>query len=270
MRVWWLPAMACMVAACSGRRAGLLTTPEETTPQFVDIDLTLEYDLLNSGLLSELTPEERRTECGDLAMFEPAAKMGSLDDPTIDCLLTLLDDTQRLTGKDKISRVLLVDAWEKNDRHRWESLAARHLQDIDQSDADLAYQLSYYLVSTGNPDRMGEAMYWAEVGLERRDYWEGQTHVDRTFHLHKFRTFSALKRWAFVESEVKANPTRERQERAEAARLDVRVAAGEWQAYARASRMPIVEPQRVCEMATGLPGPCAEDLSSRRLGSIDE
>ena len=240
----------------------------DSTP-FVEIDLSLEYQLLNSGLLSELSDDELRTECGNLAMFEPAARMGGLDDPTISCLLELLDDTTRLTGKNEISRMLLIDAWEKSDRHRWELLAHRHLTEIDQSDADLAYQLAFYLISQGNPEKMDEAMFWVEVALERRDRWEGDIHVERTYRLHKFRTFAALKKWSYLESEVERLGSREAQERAEAARLVVRVAAGEWQAYARRSGMSLDEPRRMCEMATGLPGPCAEDLKDPQGRAVE-
>lgn len=253
-------ALVGLLAACPKTPIPEPTAQPASATPFVEIDLSLEYQLLNSGLLSELDDEERRTECGDLAMFEPAARMGGLDDPSIACLLELLDDTARLTGKNEISRILLIDAWEKSDRHRWEQLAERHLTEINQSDADLAYQLTYYLVSLGNPEKMDRAMFWSEVALERRDRWEGTTHVERTYRLHKFRTFAALKKWSYLESEVKRSPSRESQERAEAARLAVRVSAGEWQAYARVSGMAIDEPRRLCEMATGLPGPCAEDL----------
>lgn len=259
MRTWHILLWTGLAGCPRAPVAPPVSGSADSTP-FVEIDLSLEYQLLNSGLLSELSDDELRTECGNLVMFEPAARMGGLDEPTITCLLELLDDTARLTGKNEISRMLLIDAWEKSDRHRWELLAHRHLTEIDQSDADLAYQLTFYLVNLGNPEKMDEAMFWAEVALERRDRWEGEVYVERTYRLHKFRTFAALKKWSYLESEVERSTSREAQERAEAARLTVRVAAGEWQAYARQSGMSLDEPQRLCEMATGLPGPCTEDL----------
>ena len=60
MRAWLVLVCGALIAGCPSRKPPA-ETPSEPRPTFVDVDLSREYALLNSGLLSELTDEERRT-----------------------------------------------------------------------------------------------------------------------------------------------------------------------------------------------------------------
>jgi hypothetical protein len=263
LRALGIAALLLPCVACGGKK--VVQPPVSTVqwPSFVDIDLSAEHQLLeNTNFVSDLRDDEaRRTECGDLQSLEPTARLGALDAATIACLDDLMRDTERLTGKDKISRVLLVDAWEKGDRHRWENIARFHLENIDQSDADLAYQMAYQLVTVGNPERMDEAMHWAAKALERRqEAWDdADTFVTRTYRLHKFRTVAGLKKWQYVESLHERDPSRANRLEADAARDVVKTLSREWLEYSFEAGRDRSEPQRICEMATGLPGPCTID-----------
>ena len=254
--------LAAVLGASCGGRVRVAPPPAVVWPDFVDIDLSAEHALVeDTNFVADLRSDDAlRTECGDLELLEPEARLGALKDPTIACLDDLMRGTERLTGKDKISRVLLVDAWEKGDRHRWENIARFHLEHIDQSDADLAYQMAYQLVTIGNPERMDEAMRWAETALERREEaWDGDTYVTRTYRLHKFRTIAALKKWTYLESIHERDPTRGNRLMADEARHLVKTTSREWLAYSFSAGRDRSEPQRICEMATGLPGPCTID-----------
>ncbi len=108
---------------------------------FVPIEITIDEEEDPDLIAIEI--QRATAECGDLLNLEPSAMMGLLNDAQILCLDSSLRVAERQTVKDKISRVLLVDAWQKGDRHRWEGVARRHLEVIDRSDADLAYQFAY-------------------------------------------------------------------------------------------------------------------------------
>ena len=98
---------------------------------FIQISLDDEEDELEAMFGSELMIAT--AECGDLIQLEPAAMMGRLEDAQIRCLDETMRTAERMTVKDKISRVLLADAWAKGDEHRWEGVARRHLEAIGRT-----------------------------------------------------------------------------------------------------------------------------------------
>jgi hypothetical protein len=167
--------------------------PEESSSAgfgggFVEIDMSEEEEELDAASYDELT--RTTAECGDLLKLEPSALLGQLTETQIRCLDDALKTAERQTVKDKINRVLLKDAWAKGDEHRWEAIAMRHVTEINRSDPDMCYKLASYLVYRG-PERMDEAMKWADTALENRSQWEGDEYVKRVYTLFKYKTMAA-------------------------------------------------------------------------------
>jgi hypothetical protein len=247
-----------VLVACGGR--GKTKPPkggedEDIVPTFVQIDLTVEQEMDD---LDGIELQRTTSECGQLLDLEPAARLGRLSEQQIRCLNSALDETQRQTAKDKISRLLLGDAYAKGDIHRWMGVAARHLAEVERADPDLVYQFAYNIVQVGNPDRMDEAIYWAGVALENKAHWEGDLYVRRVFGLYKIRTLAALKKWELLEAQYKKAPTEQLQVDGEAARNDLKTFAREWFEYAKSSSRDTTEPMRLCEMAAGTADFCQE------------
>jgi len=261
MQRWFvLLAAAGAVGACGGKGKNKPTSSgdasnEVTTGQFVEIDLGEEEAALEEAAGVELM--RATAECGDLLKLEPSAMLGQLTDAQIRCLDEALKNAERQTVKDKISRVLLNDAWAKGDEHRWEGIARRHLETIDRSDPDMCYKFAYYLVERG-PDKMDEAMKWADVALENRAVWEGDLHVKRVYALEKIKTEAAQKKWMWLESEYNKAPSEELLHAADEARNQTKTLAREWLEYAKQSGKDTTLPLQICISAAGTAEFCEE------------
>src|SRR5262249_11235790 len=81
----------------------------DTNTECVHVDLNEENEELQELIGSELM--QATAGCGDLKKMEPAAMMGKLSDGEIRCLDKTLHEADRQTVKDKVSRVLMADAW---------------------------------------------------------------------------------------------------------------------------------------------------------------
>lgn len=223
---------------------------------FIDIDLSEEEAALDAAAMEEY--QATTAECGDLTSLETNAMLGQLSDAQIRCLEDSLKEAQRQTVKDKISRVLLNDAWSKRDEHRWEAIALRHVTEINRSDPDMCYRLAFYLVDRG-PERMDEAIKWADTALENRSYWEGETYVKRVYSLYKFRTQAAEKKWKAAEADYSQNPTEEISEKAKKVRDEYKTMAREWLDYAREAGKDLTLPLQHCSSAAGTADFCKVD-----------
>jgi hypothetical protein len=215
---------------------------------FIEIDLADEEAALDAAAMEEY--QATAADCGDLKALETNAMLGQLSDPQIRCLEEALKEAERQTVKDKINRVLLNDAWSKGDEHRWEAIAQRHVTEINRSDPDMCYRLAYYLVDRG-PERMDEAIKWADTALENRSYWEGETYVKRVYSLYKYRTLAGEKKWRALEEEFVRTPTDEVSEKAKKARDDYKTMAREWLDYAREAGKDLTLPLKHCGSAAG-------------------
>lgn len=249
--------LLCLAACSGGGKSGPPPVPAPDPagtddPSFVKIDLSDDPDDLDGLELRRVT-----AECGNLLDLEPASRLGRLSDDQIRCLNDALGETDRQTAKDKISRVLLADAWAKGDVHRWMGVAARHLEEIDRSDPDMVFQFAYNLVQLGNPDRMDEAIYWSRVALENKAAWEGDLHVRRVYALHKIQTMAAFKKWEFLEKQYERERSDEVSQEVERARNDLKTLAREWIEYARSAGRDTAEAVQLCNMAAGNEAFCA-------------
>lgn len=222
---------------------------------FVEISLDEEAESLDEMFGSELMVATAK--CGDLVKLEPDAMMGRLKEPEIRCLDGSLRDAERQTVKDKISRVLLADAWAKGDEHRWEGIARRHLEEIDRSDPDMCYKFAKYLVDTG-PENMDECMKWADVALENRSRWTGDLHVKRVYALYKLKATAAQKKWGWLEEKYTDAPSEQLDDEKKEARNLTKTLAREWLEYARSSGKDPTMALQLCSSAAGTTDFCDE------------
>lgn len=247
-----LPIVALALIAMPGcKKQGPDTSVADnaTAPaEFVPISLDEEEQQLDSLLGSELMLATAK--CGDLVALEPSAMMGKLKDGEIRCLDETLRTADKQTVKDKISRVLMADAWAKGDQHRWEAVVRRHLNEIDRSDADLCYKFSKYLSEKG-PEFSDECMHWAEMALENRTQWTGDTHVSRVYALYKLRAIAASRKWEWLEQGYVKDPSETKLNEKNVSRNEAKTLAREWLEYARNSGKDPTMAMQLCVSAAG-------------------
>ena len=242
---------------CGGGKKAPANSGKDAEAQDVPtgfIEITMDED--EEDIFPELM--KATAECGDLLSMEPKAMMGRLADAEILCLDQAIRKSERMTVKDKISRVLLKDAYAKGDMHRWEAVARRHLDEIDQSDPDICYQYARVLQQTYPPDEMEEAIRWADLALENRSRWEGDMYVGRVFTLYKIKTLASQRLWTYLEEEYMKTQDMALEERRDRARNQTKTHAREWLEYAKHSGRDTTTPMQLCVMASGTSDYCDE------------
>ncbi|TVQ87405.1 MAG: hypothetical protein EA397_19005 [Deltaproteobacteria bacterium] len=205
--------------------------PPPETWVSIDVDKTEAF----TGLLA-LETEELDIECNDLLSLEPKALLGRLTEVEVACLERSLRHARRQVERDKISRVLVADAWAKGKMHRWEAAMRRHLNDIDRSDADLCYIFARFLAEQG-PDRASETIRWSEIALANKERWAGDLRTERVYALLRLRAIAAQKRWYQAERHFLDDPTKSRQALAGRWRSRTKTLAREWLDYANHSEV---------------------------------
>lgn len=198
--------------------------PPDTWVQ-IDVDKTEGFSSLAS-----FETEDVDIDCGDLISLEPKALLGRLSEDEVTCLERSLRHSGRQVERDKVSRVLVADAYAKAKMHRWEAAMRRHLTDIDRSDADLCYIFARHLARQG-PDRSIETIRWTELALANKGKWEGQLRRDRVYALMRLRAIAAQQRWYQAEKHYLQDPSRTRQDLAIKWRNRTKTYAREWLDY---------------------------------------
>lgn len=194
--------------------------------------------------------------CQDLTALQPPALLGTLDGAQIECLERRVDTETSQTTRDKVSRVLLVNADARGDELEWARLAARHLETIDRSDPDLC--LKYALVlSRGDLEDAPDVLRWADIGLENKHRWTGPTFIARVYALYRLRAEAAARLWTEAELERVDDPSAADADELALLRGRAKNYAREWLDYARASQQPTERAQQLCESAAGTAAFCA-------------
>lgn len=193
--------------------------------------------------------------CDDLTALEPPAMLGKLSDGQIGCLETKLADSFKMTDKKKISLLLMSNAFSKGDRKSWETLAKRHLDEIDQSDPDLCYKYALHLGAKG-PGRASGVIRWANVALENRTVWTGDVYKTRVYSLYKLRSAASQMLWQAAEQEHAASPSEATQSKIEKYRNMTKVNAREWYEYAKVSGKDPTKALQLCMSAAGTADYC--------------
>ena len=128
-----------------------------------------------------------------LRSLEADASRGGLSEVEKTCLEENFTATEVQTVKDKISRVLLVNAYAYSTSN-WAQLVRRHLDEVDRSDPDIAYLYAFYLHNNSGADAE-EIIRWTDVALERRDIWTGDVYVSRVYGLMKLKSVASAIVW---------------------------------------------------------------------------
>ena len=132
------------------------------------------------------------TACDNLRIIEPAATYGRLSTDQTACLETAFARASR-TARVDISRVLITNAWARHDVAEWERLVARHLSQVDATDAELAYRYAHHLAK--EPSRADEYLVASELALEHREAWTGGIYALRVDELLAQRARIGRERW---------------------------------------------------------------------------
>jgi len=181
--------------------------------------------------------------------------LGKLTPGQSQCLESAFTSAGKQTDKDKISRVLMANAWSKGDTKDWERLVKRHLDQVDQSDPDICYKYAVYLSKQG-VGRADGVIHWANVALENRTVWTGQTYQDRVSGLYKLRAAAAQSQWKAAEDAHASNPTDDTAKKVDTARNQTKVFAREWYEYLKAAGKDTTTALQLCVSAAGTKDYC--------------
>lgn len=195
--------------------------------------------------------------CDDLVRLEPTAMIGQLTNADVACLETRIAQDPQQTQRDKVSRVLMVNAEGRGDMAAWMALAARHLEVIDRSDPDLCYRYAL-LLARGEVEDAETALRWADYALENKHVWQGPTYTQRVYALLGLRADLAARLWRDAEQTYIDDRSDDAEAEASRWRGTAKDAAREWLDYARASAQPIEQPGVLCRSAAGNEQFCAE------------
>ena len=194
--------------------------------------------------------------CADLVALEPKAITGELTPELTSCLETRITQETSLSTKDKISRMLLVDADAKGDVATWTKLAARHLEDFDRSDPDLCFKFALVL-SRGDIEDAELVLKWSDYALENKHVWEGPTYMSRVYNLLRLKAETATRLWHDAEEDFMEERTDENGAEADRYRGLAKDLSREWLDYARTSAQPEERAHALCESAAGNTAFCA-------------
>lgn len=194
-------------------------------------------------------------DCADLQALEAPALLGKLSAGHITCLKNRVATDAKMTDKDKVSRLLMTDAWAKGDKQGWEKLAKYHLEEIGQDDPALCFKYATRLAA-GGPSRAPGVIRWADVALENRTVWSGDEYVSKVYSLYKLKAVAAQSMWSAAEAAYTAEPTDALQKKVEDARNQTKTFAREWYEYAKASGKDKVPAQQLCMSAAGTADYC--------------
>lgn len=256
MRVWLLLGVLVSLTACSKGSGGAETSAMTMTPQVIQIDLSDVFEDVDENMISsELLA--LTAECGDLIALEGSAMMGMLTNAEVICLEDSLADAERQTYRDKLSRVLMNDAYGKGNMDRWEGMVARHLGAVGRSDPDLCYSFATHLAKQG-PHRAKEAIKQADDALANKAVWVGETYVDRVNALYRIRAISAQRWWAHIEQLNAEGSESTDQQKVEASRNDAKTLAREWLEYAKSAGRDTTVAMQLCISSAGTSEYCEQ------------
>ncbi len=193
--------------------------------------------------------------CDNITAMEKQSMLGKLSDGQQACLEGSYKGAAKQTEKDKYSRILMANAYGKGDLKGWEKLVRRHLEEIDQSDADLCYKYALHLAKGGSGKAPG-VIRWANVALENRTVWTGSTYQDRVSSLYKIRAVAAQSMWKAAEDDHAKNPTDETKKKVDDTRSQTKVFAREWYEYCKVAGKDTTTALQLCTSAAGTKDYC--------------
>ncbi|TVQ91050.1 MAG: hypothetical protein EA397_11180 [Deltaproteobacteria bacterium] len=199
--------------------------------------------------------EPEDVDCSNVKRLEPMAMLGRLSDAQKECIEQELASSPRQTDKDKFSRVLMSNAWASNDRAGWEKLVKRHLNEIDRSDPDLCYKYAVHLSRKG-AGSANAVIRWADVALENKTVWTGQTYTNRVYALLRLRAAAAQSLWKASETKYASDASDANRSNRDNARNRTKVLAREWYEYAKSAGKSADQARALCMAAAGTEDYC--------------
>lgn len=200
-------------------------------------------------------PAAPPSACQDLVKIEPRAITGELSEVERACIEGRIVAEKKQTTRDKLSRVLLIDADARGDSARWKQLATRHLDGIDRSDPDLCFRYALAL-SRGSLDDAEDVVRWVDVALENKHAWEGPKHMARVYGLLQLKAEMSARLWAEAEADFLEERSDANSAEAEFARGTAKTSAREWLDQARATEQSTDRARVLCEAAAGTQEAC--------------
>lgn len=195
--------------------------------------------------------------CDDLVRLEPASMVGQLTNNDLSCLETRIAQDTLQTLRDKVSRVLMVNAEGRGDMAEWMTLAARHLEVIDRSDPDLCFRYAL-LLARGEVEDAEVALRWADYALENKHVWQGPAYKQRVYALLGLRADLASRLWLDAEQTYVEERGDDAEVLASRWRGGAKDFSREWLDYARVSGQSTTQPGVLCRSAAGNDGFCSE------------
>ena len=205
------------------------------------------------------TPAAPPATCDDLVALEADAMMGELSAGVMACLDQRISTERLQTTKNKVSRLLIVNAEYGKDWDRWEQLVQRHLEDIDRSDPDLCFRYAVFLHKQGGTEMSEESIRWAGVALENKQVWDAGDYQKKVNGLHRLRAEAASRLWIEAEQAHAKAPTPETDRMARDYRGLAKGFSREWLDYARASGQKTERAYQMCLSAAGAEMFCAAE-----------
>jgi hypothetical protein len=195
--------------------------------------------------------------CQDLARLEPPAMTGTLTAGQISCLEDRFAKEKHATMKDRVSRLLLVDAETRGDRDRWERQVLKHFDTVGRSDPDLCFKYALFLFKKGDsPDKV---ILWSGYALENKDRWVGQQYEKRVYSLLRLRAEAGTRLWNDAEERYVGSRAQADESKAASARGLAKEYARAWLDYARISGQDAKIAESLCLAAAGAPEYCSAD-----------
>ena len=264
----WIPQVEEALRELDGVPVGI---PEEEAPLSSDSTPEEADQMASATVISppEAPPEPAPvvemppppgmpSTCKNLLALEPFALMGQLTSALQECLEGRLSQEEQQTVKNKISRVLMMDAEARRDGERMEVLLGRHLEEIDRSDPDLCFK---YAVKLARKDigHAEEAIRWAGYALENKQEWTKATYKRRLFDLYKLRAETSNRLWTHWDAVYVEDRAAESQGNSESWRNQTKQFAREWLDYAKASEQRVLRARNLCIAAAGTSDFCEAD-----------
>ena len=204
----------------------------------------------NNNTVTPVSAAPPSDSCDDLMILEPNALMGQLTKGQTACLEGRIASEPQQTTRDKVSRLLINNAYAKGDKAAWEQLVKRHLESIDRSDPDMCYNYALQL-SRGGVGRAQGVVRWADYALENKSKWSGSTYKSRVFALMKMKAEAAMKLWKDAEEKYTADRSDEAEAASNKYRANAKEYAKEWLDYAKASGQDSSAALALCVSAAG-------------------
>jgi hypothetical protein len=176
--------------------------------------------------------------------------MGQLGVERRKCLDSRLAGGSKITGKDKISRVLIADAKARGDEADWERLMKRHLEKFDRSDPNMCLVFSIHLHKKG-VGKATQVIRWSDYAMENKSVWSGSTHTRNVYYLHKLKSQAASRLWKRAEKQFVKDRNEKNEAKANQYRSMAKQFSRAWLDYAKASGKDTSQPMAACVSASG-------------------